>query len=158
MLVTYGCSPPHVSSHPKSVKIADISGIWVADYSENIFADKEISRAIEIIKLREDGMYQQIFDNNAGYRYESSLNTWKIEKQKEGEWVVILHDMRYFPDGIKNIEISKTVYPEFRLFIENASTSLFGLNSRLIICFGDLDLNLCFERESEYYRRQKNQK
>lgn len=71
---------------PPTFKEADLVGTWVASYSLN---DQEI------LNLREDGTYQQIYDDpDAGQHYESNWQEWWVEHRESGYIRLHLKGMR----------------------------------------------------------------
>jgi hypothetical protein len=71
---------------PPTFKEADLIGTWVTSYSLN---DQDI------LTLKEDGTYQQIYnDPDAGQRYESDWQAWWIERRESGYIRLHLKGMR----------------------------------------------------------------
>jgi hypothetical protein len=71
---------------PQTFKETDLIGTWVTSYSLN---DQDI------LILREDGIYQQIYDDpDAGQRYESDWHEWWIERRESGYLRLHLEGMR----------------------------------------------------------------
>lgn len=71
---------------PPTFKETDLVGTWVASYSLN---DRDI------LTLREDGTYQQIYENpDAGQRYESNWQEWWVERRESGYIRLHLKGMR----------------------------------------------------------------
>jgi hypothetical protein len=76
------CLPP-----PESFREADLVGVWVANYFEDI--DK--------LLIRSDGTYKQIFSSES-ITFESDWQKWWIEYKPEGYALVHLTGMRRCDD------------------------------------------------------------
>jgi hypothetical protein len=75
---------------PSNFKEVDLIGTWVASYSLN---DQDI------LTLREDGTYKQIYDDpDAGQRYESDWQEWWVERRESGYIRLHLKGMRRCDD------------------------------------------------------------
>ena len=71
---------------PPTFKETDLIGTWVTSYS----LDDQ-----DILTLKEDGIYQQIYDDpDAGQRYESDWQEWWIERRESGYIRLHLNGMR----------------------------------------------------------------
>ncbi len=72
---------------PENFKEADLIGTWVAEYG-GLYAT-------DMLVLREDGTYKQIYDDpEAGFHYESDWHTWWVELREVGYLWLHLDGMR----------------------------------------------------------------
>ena len=77
------CSPL-----PETFQESDLIGTWQSRYYPGVVTDTLI--------LREDGTYQQIYDNDrTGDHYTSSWNRWYVEYRSSGGLYLHLEGMRY---------------------------------------------------------------
>lgn len=75
---------------PENFKEADLIGTWVAEY----WVD-----ATDMLVLRDDGKYKQIYDDPTGnFHYESDWQTWWVEYRKVGYLWLHMDGMRRCDD------------------------------------------------------------
>lgn len=73
---------------PSSFQEEDLIGTWQSTYYPGIITDT--------LLLREDGTYQQIYENqDTGEHYVSSWSQWRIEQSSAGTTRLYLEGMRY---------------------------------------------------------------
>ncbi len=91
--------------------VDELVGVWRTDYTGIEYdtaiwegsAFKSVHRkltGIEILILRADGTYQQIYDDGKGYKYISPWSRWWIER----DWILHLEGGRFFALGIEDAE------------------------------------------------------
>jgi hypothetical protein len=137
------------SSLPRPVTKSELVGTWKLDYAGKIVSNnpKGEGYGSEELILTADGNYKQRFDDLRGGIYPVTEGTWELtSEQPAGRQKIRMTNMRFYPDGVSNAQTSvprETV----ALDIEYASNvPLFGAK-RLILCFAEADLNLCFTRK-----------
>jgi hypothetical protein len=91
----------------------DLVGTWKAVYRNIGF---EHASGIEMLTLRADGTYQQIYEDGKGYAYTSPWYKWWLD---EGAIVHLEHG-RFYLNGITEAEMiargdARIVYPELTL-------------------------------------------
>jgi len=74
-------------------QVSDLVGTWQADYGRKVLG----LTGIETFVLKDDGTYQQIFDDGEGYKHTSSWNKWWLE---EGH-TVHLENGRFYLQGLQ---------------------------------------------------------
>lgn len=94
--ILVGCQ----SSQAKLADIqeSDLVGTWRANYSESN-ADVDPT-GVEIIILRPDGTYQQMYKDGNGYMYESPWYKWYMDADK----LIHLEGGRWYPRGAREAE------------------------------------------------------
>lgn len=142
-----GCSPPVFDSSPREpVAESDVAGSWQLNYEGTLVPSGWISGK-ETLILEADGKYQQLFEDGKG-DYPTISSIWKLSKNYDGQQVISLNRMRYFPDGVTRAT-SETPRERVQLLIQEISKLPFGIGEKeLILCFEDADLNRCFGRGS----------
>lgn len=75
-------------------------GTWRADYTGTENLDIKLT-GVEILTLRADGTYQQIYDDGKGYVYTSPWSKWYL---KSKERILYLEGGRLYPLGVKEAE------------------------------------------------------
>lgn len=72
---------------PETFQEPDLIGTWQVSH--------EAATSTDMIILREDGTYRQMYEKSNGRRYESSWNRWQVERRPGGGLYVHLEGMRY---------------------------------------------------------------
>ena len=72
----------------------DIVGVWQAEYPYGI----------EVLVVRDDGTYLQVFSGPDGYLYTRPQYEWHLSGQAEGRVLVTLDDGRWFVEGPETAE------------------------------------------------------
>lgn len=146
-----GCSPPVTDSSPKKpIAQTDLVGTWELRYDGKVIFD-EVKKTsvdgfgIETLFLKNDGTYQQTFNDAKGGVYPVTSSTWKMVKNPQGQDLISLTSMRFYPSGV-NAAVSNPPSAETRLLVQTSSNLPLGGKKDLILCFEDADLNLCFKR------------
>lgn len=86
------CGTNGVSSEPiNQVSESDLIGVWESHYSRY--------SGVEFLVIKEDGTYEQIFNDVTGYLYVSEINRWHSEISTSGRLFVRFERGRYFPEG-----------------------------------------------------------
>jgi hypothetical protein len=88
-------TPPFGYDIPDNLSEDDIVGSWQAVYG---------GTDTDTLTIEVDGTFKQVFSTLDGYNYESSWNSWRIEKRHSGCIYVHLDGLRYYVDGIEKAE------------------------------------------------------
>jgi hypothetical protein len=151
LIVVVGCSPPVTDSSPtKPIAQADVVGTWELRYDGKVIFDEAMKTSVdgfgtETLILKNDGTYQQTFNDNKGGTYPITFSTWKMVKNHQGQDLISLTVMRFYPSGL-TAATSNPPPAETRLLVQTSSNLPFGGMKCLILCFEYADLNLCFNR------------
>lgn len=95
------------------LEAGDLVGTWEAVYLDIGF---EHASGVEILTLKADGTYQQIYKDGRGYVYTSPRYKWWLEKGR----IIHLEQGRFYLDGITEAEMlargdARIAYPEITL-------------------------------------------
>ncbi len=82
-------SPP--SKSIQQISEMDLVGIWESHYSS--------WKGVELLVIKDDGTYQQIYEDSKGYLYISEIEKWHLEPQNSGRLFLRFVKGRYFPEG-----------------------------------------------------------
>jgi hypothetical protein len=84
---------------PATFNASDLIGTWRGDYVGIAPIGVKVT-GVETLTLREDGRYQQIYEDGKGYVYVSTWNKWYLDESK----IVHLEGGRWYPLGIPYAE------------------------------------------------------
>jgi len=80
--IAWRCTPP-----PPTFGTPDLVGEWQVTHEAAVVSD--------ILVLREDGTYRQVYQKSNGYRYEGPWQLWWVERRPSGGLYLHLKGMRY---------------------------------------------------------------
>jgi len=140
------CAPPAPpdSRFERAPQVSELAGSWATRYESKVIEDKATGKqyqlpAVETIILKEDGTYDQVFDDGKSPRSRSEPCQWRVRLGSDGKAYVSLLNMRYYLDGIEYAE----AHPRnVDLIIEGSLSNL----SSLALCDPYVDINLCYTR------------
>lgn len=106
----------------------DLVGIWEAHYP--------LDNGVEVLVFREDGTYQQAYENREGYLYVSDWSEWTISRAVNGRVWVYLEGGRWFPEGpeVAALEGMDPLRPnDLHHFYDPATNGSITMQNRLIL-------------------------
>lgn len=138
------CSPPEGSvSVGKQLTVADVAGVWVADYDGKTLMDHSNGGGRETLLLNADGTFRQSFDDGLGFSYSSDLGTWNLVLEGD-TYYVHLKSAMFFGAGSAKLQ---TQYPLVTLEVQRSSPVPFSkIGSKLVLTFRDPTLGIFFDR------------
>ncbi len=122
------CGSGDQSAWVEEPRGSDLVGVWEADYS--------LADGIEILIFREDGTYQQVYEDHDGYLYVSSWNGWTVSQGADGRVWVYLEGGRWFPHGpevadLEGMDPSRPSQPHH--FYDPVTNGFITMEGRLIL-------------------------
>lgn len=89
------------SNPPETLQEFDLVGTWMANYGSY--------RGIDRLVLREDGLFQQTYENpRDGYVFQTSWNQWRLDHLADGRVRIYLKGARYYAGGEPGGELIAT--------------------------------------------------
>jgi hypothetical protein len=120
-------------SNDQRISLADFEasnliGIWEAHYS--------FVAGTEVLVFKEDGTYQQIYDDSNGCLYVSPWNEWDIERRTDGRVWIHLKGGRWFPHGPEFAELEgmdPVMSGEVHYFFDHVTNTPVAMPGKLLL-------------------------